>query len=260
MKIVTFNIRNVWTDYDGVNSFAHRAGLILDKIDSAKPDVIAFQEVNDKIRDFLEKYLVGYTLCGHGRNADYFGEGPFTAIRNDTVRLIGLDTFWLTETPYVSSVLKNQSEIPRTCVAAVLQEKSSKKIFAVYNTHLEYSSGENAEAVRLREMEIIAGRVKERYAASPSPVFLLGDFNAEPTEAVINYCKTEFPLAIKDLTEDSGITRHGFFVSGEKNVKIDYIFADIATAAKAQNFEIWDDGLDGILLSDHYPLCIETQL
>ena len=40
LKIVTFNVRQPW-DYpeDGVNSFIHRAGMVLTKIDDEKPDI-----------------------------------------------------------------------------------------------------------------------------------------------------------------------------------------------------------------------------
>ena len=44
IKIVTFNLRCVWNGVDAQNSFVHRAGLIWEKVNEEKPDVIAFQE------------------------------------------------------------------------------------------------------------------------------------------------------------------------------------------------------------------------
>ncbi len=55
MKIVTFNIR-VITD-DGVNNFYNRIGFIRQKIKAEMPDVIAFQEVTDAIREALIEAL-----------------------------------------------------------------------------------------------------------------------------------------------------------------------------------------------------------
>ena len=57
LKIVTYNIRQPW-DWaeDGVNSFIHRAGMVLTKIDEEKPDVLAFQEVRAEEKKFFEKY------------------------------------------------------------------------------------------------------------------------------------------------------------------------------------------------------------
>ena len=44
IKLVTFNIR---CDYeqDGINNFAFRKPLIVDKVISTQPDIICFQEV-----------------------------------------------------------------------------------------------------------------------------------------------------------------------------------------------------------------------
>ena len=58
-KIVTFNIRNVW-DKEGKNSFIHRVGMIYDKINKEKPDVIAFQEVLQPHVTLLEKIFPDY--------------------------------------------------------------------------------------------------------------------------------------------------------------------------------------------------------
>ena len=116
MKIVTFNIRCLW-DGDGINSFLHRAGLILNKIDEERPDIIAFQEVTDKIADFLRDNLCAYEIVGHGRNADYFGEGVYFAYRRETVRLFELNSFWLSDAPHVpASRYDGQSSYPRTCL------------------------------------------------------------------------------------------------------------------------------------------------
>ena len=100
MKIVTFNIRCALSG-DGINSFYHRAGSVLEKIDREKPDVIGFQEVRPEIFDFLRKYLTDYMLVGCGRGADYEGEHNPVAFRKDKFELIGLETEWLSPTPFV---------------------------------------------------------------------------------------------------------------------------------------------------------------
>ena len=57
LKIASYNLRCIWTKGDGVNCFLHRAGMVLDKINAEKPDVICFQECIDKKGDFLGKDL-----------------------------------------------------------------------------------------------------------------------------------------------------------------------------------------------------------
>ena len=55
-KIVTFNSRNVWMwSKEGINCFIFRAGLIYEKVNKEKPDVIAFQELLQKNLDLLKK-------------------------------------------------------------------------------------------------------------------------------------------------------------------------------------------------------------
>ena len=44
MKIVTFNLDCCWDGAEGINSFIHRAGMIYERINAEKPDIIAFQE------------------------------------------------------------------------------------------------------------------------------------------------------------------------------------------------------------------------
>ena len=95
MKIVTFNLRCVYEKWDGINSFIHRAGLIYEKVNAEKPDIIAFQEVVGKSLEMLTKLLPEYLFLGHFRNADYSGEGVFTAIRRDEIEVLGFEDFGL---------------------------------------------------------------------------------------------------------------------------------------------------------------------
>ena len=112
MKFVTFNIRCSW-DKDGINSFLHRAGGILQKIRTEAPDVVCFQEVTDPIAAFLRQNLTGYYLLFNQRNADYRGEGLALAVKTDTIEVLGLEFFWLSPTPHTpGSRFEEQSRCP----------------------------------------------------------------------------------------------------------------------------------------------------
>ena len=75
MKIVTYNLRFVYAN-DGINSFIHRAGLILDTIYEEKPDIICFQETTDKNARFLRRHLSPtYTVLLTQREEGLTGEG-----------------------------------------------------------------------------------------------------------------------------------------------------------------------------------------
>ena len=57
MNIVTYNIRCVYKQMDGINSFIHRIGPMFEKINEEKPDGIGFQEVLSPHLTVLEKLL-----------------------------------------------------------------------------------------------------------------------------------------------------------------------------------------------------------
>lgn len=253
LKIVTFNIRQPW-DYpeDGVNSFIHRAGMVLTKIDDEKPDIICFQEVKEEEKNFFQKYLVDYNVYAHGRNVDLNGEGLATAFRKDTVEMLTADCFWLSPSPYVpGSRFDNQSACPRICLATMARKKGDARPFRIYNTHLDHES----EAARLKQAECLLNHVTEDREKRCLPIFLMGDFNSYPNSETMEYCNAFKPVPLQELTKEIPFTFHGF---GKRDpyVKIDYIYADSDTAKRAYQVVTWEDVRNGIYLSDHFPVCL----
>lgn len=251
-KIVSFNIRYDYDAIDGVNCFIHRAGMILDKIAKESPDVICFQEVSDKIRAFLDKYLVGYTLLGHGRDANLRGEGVSIAYKTDRFELISLEHFWLSPTPHIpASKFEGQSPCPRICPHAVLLHKEYKKLINVYGVHLDYDK----EHVKKEGMQVILDRIDsdESIADRNAPMFILGDFNSFSDGEAIALCNNHKNPELEDASKNSGITIH-FFGGDEKYHKIDYIFTQKSVAKHLTAIDVWNDEKHGIYLSDHYPV------
>lgn len=259
LKIVSYNIRTLYSHpVDGVNSFIHRAGLILDKIAKEQPHVICIQEVSDGIRAFLNTYLKDYVLVGHGRLADYSGEGLCTAFRKDCMELIELETFWLSPTPYVpGSRYEVQSPYPRVCQLVTLKHKEFPTPIRLGNVHLDHISDE-ARVLGIHQILTTVAEINEKKATFP--FLLMGDFNAYPESETILYCKQN---GLIDISEASGCTFHGFGgdAKDEEAIgkKIDYIFTDKETATKENVVTKWEDSQNGIYLSDHYPLCCEIE-
>lgn len=244
MKIVTFNIRCLYKSAkDGINSFAYRAVGVADKINAEKPDVVGFQEITADILSVLERLLPDYLFVGQFRNSDYKGEGLYTAIRKESVALLGLETVWLSPTPYVpGSRFENQSNCPRICVATKLLFKESGRILRIFNLHLDHISDE-ARMLGIKA----AFEFAESFGDGAEAVFL-GDFNAEPDSKTIEYCNER----LIDLTRDIPVSFHDF---GKEGVKIDYIYTSSALAECVSEVCAWDDESNGIFLSDHYPIC-----
>lgn len=255
IKIVSWNIRCKW-DGDDKNSLLHRAGMILEKIDQMKPDVICFQETTTKSASFLKKYLTDYTVIFNCREEDFTGEGLATAYRKDTAELHTVDRFWLSPTPNIpGSRFENQSINPRICQVCLFQDIESGKLYRTYNNHLDHISDE----ARIIGINRVLERVSADKEVFDCPFFILGDFNDFPDSKVIEYCNNYEETPIFDLTENLGCTYHGF---GElpDGKQIDYIYTDKASAEKPYTAEKWTDEINGIFLSDHYPVCVEIEL
>lgn len=255
VKIVSFNLRCAYSA-DGVNSFIHRAGNILDTINREKPDIICAQEAVPEHVAFLRKNLSDYITVYNGRKADFGGEGLALIIKKDRINLIGLDFFWLSETPYVpASRYPEQSSCPRICQAALFQIDGTDKIFYVYNNHLDHVG----DYARIRGIEQVLERVKQDNERMPFPLFILGDFNATPDSETLQYCYNYEPVELVDHTTHIPTTFHRFGTLG-RDSKIDYIFTDKATAPKVKSVEVWDQVINGIYLSDHYPVAMTVEL
>ena len=248
MKLVTFNLRCCWNG-DGINAFPNRAGGILEKIRMERPEILCFQEGIEASIRLLKGALPEYTFIFNQRNADYRGEGMATAFRKDAVDLLGLDCFWLSDTPHTAgSRFEEQSNCPRICQCMLLRANGT--MFRVYNTHLDHVS----DKARILGLQAIYKRMAEDRKILPLPVFLLGDFNAEPASDTIRSCSENALFPLVDLTQEIPASFHGF---GVCESKIDYIYAD---RDYEKTVTAWDEMLNGVYLSDHYPLQVEFDL
>lgn len=255
LKLVSFNLRCCWTE-DGINSFPHRAGYILGKIEKEKPDVICFQEGTDLNIGFLKQYLTDYDIVFNQRDSEYGGEGLATAVKRRDFGIIGLDSFWLSETPRVAgSRFKIQSPCPRICQCVTVKRLADGKLIRIYNNHLDHRS----DSARILGIKQVLARVKQDLEYISLPFFILGDFNAEPDSETIAFCNSHKDPELYDLTSEIKSTFHDFGRYG-RDCKIDYIFTDAATARRPYTLDVWKDEIHGIYLTDHYVLCLNIEL
>lgn len=252
LKVVTFNLRCVWIG-DGINSGIHRAGMIYEKILKELPDVILFQETRDRHLEFLTRVLPEYAFYGHFREADFTGEGLYTAIRKETMQVLGYDSYWLSPTPYIpGSRFENQSDCPRTCLTLKLREKRTNKVFKMANVHLDHIS----DAARIEGIQMALERAYEDKQIDDVPYLLGGDFNATPDSTTIQYCNHYDKFKIYDVTNKITGTFHDFG-RRDGDFKIDYIYITEEIKNAVISVTRWEDCDDGIYLSDHYPVCLE---
>ena len=255
MKLVTFNIR---CDYnqDGSNSFEFRKPYILAKINKERPDIICFQEVLPHVAAWLKEKLTDYYIIGCGRDEQLKNEQASIAYNKARYNLIQLETFWLSETPYIpGSRYPGQSDCPRVCTMALFQELETNKAVRIYNTHLDHI-GSDARALGLEQ---ILRHSKEQNSKEchfvQAPSILTGDFNAYPDS--IEMQKLTLYPELCDVTSSIPGTFHDY---GRISVpeKIDYIIAQ--SCISCNHVSIWDDCHQGVYLSDHYPVCADLVL
>ena len=254
MKIVSFNLRCPWKNYDGINDMVHRIGFIYDKIKTEKPSVIAFQEVREEACEALQKILPEYEFFGTLREEGYSVEGLYTAIRKDGFSFIGNEVFWLSPTPFVvGSRFENQSECSRICLVSKIRNKTTNEVVRVLNVHLDHIS----DQAKILGLKCVYEFLDEYEKKQKLPSVLLGDFNAQPQDETIQFAKSKEGLF--EVTEDIKITFHNFGDPNDQR-KLDYIFLSNELKDRVQGVELWTDNKDGIYLSDHYPVCLTLRV
>lgn len=243
MKLVTYNLRCMYRG-DGINSFVHRGGLILDTIKEKKPDIICCQEAVPENVAFLRRYLApDYTVLFTQREKDLTGEGLAVAYRQDKCSLYGLEVLWLSPTPnQIATKFPGQSKHSRICQKLWFKNEKTGNSFKLYNLHLE----ELSEDVRVQQMALAMDWAERETV----PAILLGDLNSTPNGKLWNSIRER---GFVELTQDIDISFHGFG-KRDPGYKLDYFFAKPETAALCSDVHIWDACVDGIYLSDHYPI------
>lgn len=251
LKIVTFNIRYD-CGHDGKNNFEYRKPYILKKIQEQSPDLIGFQEVLPHVHVWLKENLTDYMIVGCGRGEDYQDEANVIAFKKEKFELFGLDTFWLSPTPTKpGSRFEKQSICPRICTVALLKHHEIERPFRFYNTHLDHESSE----ARVLGMTSILERMKQDHEAFAVPAILTGDLNAEPGTPEID--SIEESGMLRDHTKPFAYTYHDYG-NTKHYVKIDYIY--LSKDFEVTNKVLWDQVVEGVYLSDHYPVEVTCKL
>ncbi len=219
LKVMSFNMR-YRNEKDGVNILDNRLPKILDVIRTEAPDIIGFQEVEDATLLWLSEMLPDYVIIGHGRNANYKGEGTPIAYRKDRFYLHGFEVTWLSDTPDTPGTLLEgvgQSACPRMIMHAELLFLDTGELISFYNVHADHKS----DTARLEEVKLLM----KQYQADPNRYVITGDFNAQPTSteirALINGGKAN---GLKDLSANLKGTFHNW---GTMSSKLDYILSTI---------------------------------
>ncbi len=169
-RVMTFNIRFGLAD-DGPNSWSNRRLAAASTIAGAEPDLVGLQEALDFQLADLAALLPEYRVDGNRGDEDGVWKNCCALLyRPGRWRLLESHTFWLSETPEVSSKSWG-SKWPRRCTAGRYVDLERGREVWHFNTHLDF--GEEAQ---VNGAAVIWRKVLE--LAGDSPALLTGDFNA----------------------------------------------------------------------------------
>lgn len=251
ITIMSTNVRCYSPEDTFKKSWFYRAHLIVDDINTVKPDIIGFQEVTPLHYDYIVKSMPGYLHEMAYRDNFILSEGCPIFYRADKYDRIDSGSFWLSETPEVMSKDWGSAHY-RICVYVILRDKSNGKEFVVFNAHLDHVSDE----ARIKGIKVVLDKISE---FGDIPAFLMGDLNAEPSSETILSTKDSFDDAHDiALVSDEGATYHKWGTLPQRE-RIDYIMITKGMSSVLE-YRILDNCHDGVYSSDHSSIYIKVKL
>ncbi|MEO6175156.1 MAG: endonuclease/exonuclease/phosphatase family protein [Flavobacterium circumlabens] len=253
LKIMTYNIR-LDVASDGENAWSNRKDFFTSQIQFYSPDIFGVQEaLPNQVAD-IATALPEYNKFGIGRESEGKGEACTIYYKKNRFQLQESNTFWLSETPTVVSKGWDAA-CNRVCTYGLFKDIKSKKIFWVFNVHLDHMGNE----ARVKGVQLILSKIKE-INLKKYPVFLMGDFNSEPdTPQIVEIKKAmdDTRAVSKEKPFGPSGTFNGFQYEKPVTLLIDYIFVSKNSGLKIQKHAVLSDSKDLKYPSDHLPVLIE---
>ena len=253
LKIMTYNIR-LDIASDGENAWPNRKDFFTSQIQFYSPDIFGVQEATPNQVVDIAAALPDYDKFGIGREAEGKGEACTIYYKKNRFKIEQSNTFWLSETPNIVSKGWDAA-CNRICTYALFKDLKTKKLFWVFNTHLDHIGNE----ARVKGVQLILSKIKE-VNTKEYPVIFMGDFNSEPnTPQIIEIRKVMDDT--KDVSKEKPFGPSGTF--NDFNHKepvtllIDYIFISKNNSFKVLKHAVLSDSKDLKYPSDHLPVYIE---
>ncbi len=252
MRIMTFNLKN-----DTIFTLKHmrwqqRKQAVLHILKHYQPDVVGFQELTLSMKADLQQHLPEYHFVGQARVPTEFDKNEQTniAYKRQIFHCLYESTFWLSSTPTIHGSKNILSVFPRICTIAKLEHVESKKVYTLYNTHLDHLFSIN----RKKGLDVISKWMSEYQ--DTHHVILMGDFNTHnESVAVQTFLSQNTRLkSIYDLYDlkPHNTIHSGFGHQNYKSKPIDYIF--ISDTLEIVDAKIIHGKVNGVYPSDHYPV------
>jgi endonuclease/exonuclease/phosphatase family metal-dependent hydrolase len=238
-----------------VNAWPLRKDKVSGLIKFHQADIFGVQEALLVQMNDLKASFPDFDYVGLGRD-DGREAGEFMSIffRKSRFDKIDSGTFWLSPTPDKPG-FGWDAACNRTCTWIKFKDKSTKKIFFVFNTHFDH----RGKIAREESAKLILKFMAE-INRDNLPMLLTGDFNsskeAEPIQTIL---KVLFDSRDKCLSAPYGPegTSGGFEVKESKRV-IDYIF--INQKVEVIRYGVLTDSFGLYYPSDHRAVLAEVSI
>ena len=251
LTIMSTNVRCYAPDDLFQKSWFYRAHLLIEDVNTVKPDIIGFQEVTFMHYDYLKGAMPDYDSEIAYRDDFILSEGCPIFYRTDKFTKLDSGMFWLSDTPDVMSKDWGAAHY-RIAQYVILKDISTGKEFIVFNTHLDHVSDE----ARINGIKVVLEKIKE---FGDLPAFLMGDLNAEPDSETIISTHDSFDDAHNIAqVADEGATYHKWGTRLDKE-RIDYIMISKGSATVSE-YRILDNSHGGVYSSDHSSIYIKVKL
>ena len=172
----------------------NRLPLIKKYLEENKPDIICLEEIGNFEQgfksDIIDKLTIKYDIA--------FGQRSSTTLGINLGCLIGVNKELFTLEKYESIALEEQEGKPggQNMVWALILDKKSGNKFIVFVVHLK--AKEAFENIRIGQVEHLIKFIEKNFLGK-YPIFILGDFNAEPSYTCINNLLNNEKLNVKSL-------------------------------------------------------------
>ncbi len=252
ITIMSANVRCYSPDDLFEKSWFYRAHLIIEDVNTVKPDIIGFQEVSFLHYSYLVDAMPDYSSEIAYRDDFILSEGCPIFYRTDKYEKMDSGMFWLSETPDVMSKSWGAAHY-RIASYVILKDKSTGTEFVVFNTHLDHVSDE----ARIEGIKVVLDKITE---FGDIPAFLMGDFNANPDSETIKSTYDAFDDA-HDIAAaaDEAPTYHNWGAKPSDTPRIDYIMISKGTSTVSE-YRVLNNCHDGVYSSDHSSIYIKVKL
>lgn len=223
-------------------------------------DVVGTQEALTRQVNDLLAALPDYARLGTDLWGVFSAGNENEALFYNRKRLKVLESgeFWYSTAPDKAGSYSWGATYPRMCIWGKFQEKSTGKIFFVFNSHFHVDFPQS----RLESAKLLLSKVVSRLSEG-YPVICTGDFNSDDRSAALQtLLKSGYLFDTKALAAShSGCTGtyHGFDLSKMPSVVLDHIFVTKGVTVGA--YRVVDEELQtGKFGSDHLPVITDVKL